>query len=96
MKPYVTKRYADLPVPISMKKEIEVPFNLQLFIIPNLDGTAMILKHIKFTNGAKVKEGICYAMCRGQPCSIDYKNQFKTGGAALQHMLERLGGFQVR
>ena len=79
---FLQQRYAELPPPICVKGDNQVPFN--------------IIKHIKFVDGTKIPHNTIIRMCQGTPLEIDYQQKFREGGRAFQYMLEGLGGFQVR
>eukprot|EP00969_Alexandrium_andersonii_P230429 10176105-Alexandrium_andersonii.AAC.1 len=68
---------------------------MQLFIIP-VEGGHAIIKHIIFDGGWKAPSDAIDKMCQGQAFQINFGKQVRVGSRALQHMLEKMGGFQVR
>ncbi|CAE7825455.1 unnamed protein product, partial [Symbiodinium necroappetens] len=93
---FLQQRYADLPSPIRVNSRVETPYNMQLFILPADSGKHHIVKHIKFSEGTKVFHSTIRTMCTGQALEINYNQNYREGGRALQYLLEGLGGFQVR
>ena len=72
------------------------PYNMQLFIIPNGPDEYHIVKHVKFVDNTKVNHQTILRMVHGRALEINLQKHFREGSRALQHLLEGLGGFQVR
>lgn len=88
-------RYRDMPVPLRLKVEPTVPYTMQIVIQKGDDAKQIILKHLYF-EGARMKVPLILTFCHGQAMQVDYGRNFRDGAAALQYMLQEMGGFQVR
>ena len=87
--------YESLPEKLRLKVTPTTPYTMQLCILPHDGNTTLVLKHVNF-NGVKVNAVLVKSMCIGQPCVLDYGKHLRIGGAAFNHMLDQLGGFQIR
>ena len=93
---FLQQRYADLPEPLGMQGSCLTPYNMQLFIIPNGPDEYHIVKHVKFVDNTKVNHQTILRMVHCRALEINLQKHFREGSRALQHLLESLGGFQVR
>ena len=88
--------YASLPGQLKLAEELDYPYTLQCFIVPQQDGSKTLLKHIILEPGERVQLPVARETCHGILQKVNYGRQFKLGSKALQLMLERLPGFHVR
>ena len=97
---FLQQRYADLPEPISLARECESPYSMQIVVLPNVEEPQTkidIVKHVRF-EGGPVMDSTIWGLCRGSlgPFDIHYQGHFRDGPRAFQYLLECMGGFQVR
>ena len=88
-------QYKRLPAPLCLKEEPSIPYTMQLIILKEDDDTHTVLKHLIFAPN-KMHVTAIKRFCYGQAMQISYGKNFQTGSVAVQYMMERLGGFQVR
>ena len=88
-------QYKRLPAPLCLKEEPSIPYTMQLIIHKEDDDTHTVLKHLIFAPN-KMHVTAIKRFCYGQAMQISYGKNFQTGSVAVQYMMERLGGFQVR
>ena len=93
---YMANRHADLPGKLRIKGECPIAYTPQSFIVDNEDGTKTLVKLITLEGDGKLPYDTCAKLCQGFLMKIDYGKQYRMGSCALQYMLERLPGFQVR
>ncbi|CAK0804558.1 unnamed protein product, partial [Prorocentrum cordatum] len=87
--------YKSMPEPFSLKREPAGQYSTKLFIIKKPDGKHDILKDVSLLS-AKTRTDTCMQMCRGACLIWRYGNQYRIGRLAVQYMLEKLEGFQLR
>ena len=79
-----------------MKENPGIPYTMQLFVVKDAGReTYTVLKMIMF-QPKRLAVPMVLRLVRGQGMRIEYGSNTRTGTAAFQLMLERLGGFQVR
>jgi len=94
-------KYRDLPEPFCLKIEPKVPYSLQIVIVPahlppDQDQHYVdILKHV-YLHKNKVSSAECVSYCHGCAVRFDWGNQSRLALAALNYMLDRIGGKQLR
>jgi hypothetical protein len=93
---FMGNRYKDLPGKIGISGRCPIPYTQQAFITENDDKSKTLLKIVTLEGDAKLPYDVCKDLCQGFIMKINYGKQFKVGSLALQFMLERLPGFQVR
>ncbi|CAJ1407976.1 unnamed protein product [Effrenium voratum] len=94
---FLQQRYADLPPPLlSMKGQHQAPYTMQLIILPKPGGKHDIIKRIKLQDDDKLTHATIISMCHGTPLEIDLRGKFREGSRGFQHMLQSMGGFQVK
>jgi hypothetical protein len=90
-------RFKDLPAPLCLKTEPEVPYTMQLFLQPCRDEPTLLdtLKHINL-HQHRMDVSALQSHCQGTPMLLDYGKKFNQGAMAWQYMMEQLLGFQIR
>ena len=96
-------KFCQLPPPFSLKKEPSVPYTLQIIIQsaappPKGDPNGAyvhIFKHV-YLHRNKVSASECVQMCWSNPLRFDWGNQPRVALMALNFMLDKMGGKQVR
>ena len=96
-------KYAQLPYPFCLKKEPTVPYAMQIVIQttqPPSEGDpngsyVHILKHV-YLHKNKVPSRDCIEMCQGDALRFDWGHQTGVALMALNYMLDRMGGMQLR
>ena len=68
---------------------------MQVFVVKKADGKHDILKDVSLL-GVPTRTDSCLQMCRGTGLIWRYGNQFRVGRLAVQYMLEKLEGYQLR
>ena len=87
--------YKGMPAPFSLKKEPQGQYSMQVFVVKKDDGKHDILKDVILL-GVKTRMDSCIQMCRGTCLVWKYGNQYRVGRLAVQCMLEKLEGYQLR
>ena len=94
-------KYCDLPEPFNLKSEPKVPYSLQIVIVPSYlppdteQSYVDIFKHV-YLHKNKVLSTDCISYCHGSPVRFDWGNQSRLALSALNYMLDRTGGKQIR
>ena len=94
-------KYAELPPPFCLAAEPTVPYSMQIIVVPSVmppDATGKyfhVFKHI-YLHKNKLWSKDCMSLCHGSPLKFDWLRQPRLGLMALNHMLDRVGGMQVR
>ena len=94
-------KYRELPGPFNLKAEPNVPYSLQILIVPSylpLDKEqdyVDIFKHI-YLHKNKVSSADCVSFCHGAPVRFDWGKNSRLALAGLNNMLDRTGGMQIR
>ena len=92
-------KYGQLPPPFCLAKSPNYPFTIQFVILPSpapedADPNVNyhhIIKHV-YLHRNKQNARDCVAMCYGDPMRFEWGNSARHGLAALNHMLDRMGG----
>ena len=93
--------YRDLPEPFRLKKELNVPYSMQIVIVPSHippdanQSYVDIFKHI-YLHKNKVSSKDCMASCHGMPVRFEWGNQTRLALMAVNYMMDRAGGMQIR
>ncbi|CAK0843836.1 unnamed protein product [Prorocentrum cordatum] len=87
--------FKNTPEPFSLKKEPPGQYSMQAFVIKKPDGKHDILKDVNLL-GVSTRTDSCLQMCRGTGLIWRYGIEFRVGRLAVQHMLEKLEGYQLR
>jgi len=93
---FMSNRYKDLPGKVGIKGQCPVDYTQQTFIVDNDDKSKTLFKIITLEGDAKLPYDRCKDMCQGFLMKINYGKMYRVGSVALQFMLERLPGWQVR
>lgn len=93
---YKQTRYSELPEHLAVRGNFRQPFTMQIFILDQPDGSYKVLKHIKFQSRLKYSAVEKLALTAGTCHRVDFGTHWRKGPMYLQHMLEKLGGFQIR
>lgn len=96
-------KYGQLPAPFGLAKLPNVPFTMQLIILPSevpengdRDATYFhIFKHV-YLHRNKASARDCVAACLGSPMRLEWGSSPRLGLAALNYMMDRMGGRQLR
>ena len=96
-------KYGQLPEPFSLVKAPLVPYTIQFVILPasvpqDADPNRSyyhIVKHV-YLHRNKLSSKDCVAMCRGTPMRFEWGNSVRLGLAALNYMMDGMGGQQLR
>ena len=96
-------KYGQLPAPFGLAKLPNVPFTVQLIILPsevpeNGDRHATcfhIFKHV-YLHRNKASARDCVAACLGNPMRLEWGSSPRLGLAAPNYMMDRMGGGQLR
>ena len=94
-------KYAELPPPFCLKSEPKCPFSMQIIVIPSTippdqdHKYVNIVKHIYLHKNKRWSKD-CMSFCQGAPLRFDWGSQPRIGLMAINHMLDRMGGMQVR
>ena len=88
--------YENYPDILKPANKSSLPYTMQTFITKNPDNTRSLLKLFTMEKDNKIKYNDAFQMCHGSMYKVDYGKHFRDGSRALQYLLERLPGFQVR
>ncbi|CAE7737794.1 unnamed protein product [Symbiodinium sp. KB8] len=94
-------KYGQLPEPFSLVKAPLVPYTIQFVILPasvpqDADPNRSyyhIVKHV-YLHRNKLSSKDCVAMCRGTPMRFEWGNSVRLGLAALNYMMDGMGGYE--
>ena len=93
---FMANDYKSLPGMIGLKAECSLPFTMQCFIVNNPDDTKTLLKFCRLQGDSRLLVDTIKGLCHGFLMRINYGTKYAAGTKALQFILERLPGFQVR
>ena len=91
----------ELPPPFCLKSEPKCPYSMQIIAIPSTippdqdHKYVNIVKHV-YLHKNKLWSKDCMSFCQGAPLRFDWGSQPRNGLMAINHMLDRMGGMQVR
>ena len=87
--------YKNLPEPLCLKKAIEIPFKMQLVIIPPDRVPCAIVKLYNLAPN-RLHVTTIKDLVFGEAMQFDYKGQNRNGFMGINYMIGDLGGFQSR
>lgn len=88
-------RFSELPEPFKLKREPTVEYVLNIYVVKRPNGNYDIWKDVDF-KGAKLKVSTADAFAYGMAVQYQYGTHYRVGRAAVQYMLEKLEGWQLR
>ena len=97
----IQEKYSELPAPFCVKKEPTVPYSLQILVLPAANPPNQevkfvdIVKHV-YLHKNKLTSKECLETCQGSTFKFDWGQQVRVALMALNYMMDRMGGMQLR
>ena len=85
---------AELPEIFRPMSAIEIPYQMNLCVLPKGGAKFDIFKHFMFER-CTMKLGDALPMVRGQPYLVDFQGNRRAGVKPFIYMFQRLGGLQI-